>query len=174
MYGYKGRCSANVCPAGQDLSKVSEFFNSFIFKMLPHQYSVVGMSLYCFTLLNTIMVGSLIFKRLCNESGVHMRLNFVRQNLRYFVSFKGIPFTYTDIPSPCCQQQTEKVLPHDEMEECKVAFECTPPILESIFRNGGVRQWILLIVGGHALQSLFTWHTRGFTMSSSNVYLIKF
>jgi len=36
MHGYKGQCSANVCPAGQDLLKVGEFFKSFIFKMLPH------------------------------------------------------------------------------------------------------------------------------------------
>lgn len=28
VHGYKGSCSANVCPAGQDLLKVSEFFNS--------------------------------------------------------------------------------------------------------------------------------------------------
>lgn len=70
-----------------------------------------------------------------------LRVKFVSQNLRYFVSFKGIPFTYTDTPSPC-YQQTEKVLPHDEMEECKIAFECTPPVLESIFRNGGGGGWI--------------------------------
>lgn len=65
-----------------------------------------------------------------------LRVKFVSQNLRYFVSFKGIPFTYTDVPSPC-YQQTEKVLPHEEMEECEAAFECTPPVSESIFRNVG-------------------------------------
>lgn len=29
------------------------------------------------------------------------------------------------------------MLPHDEMEECQVAFECTPPVLELTFRNWG-------------------------------------
>uniref|UniRef100_A0A663LZZ2 RBR-type E3 ubiquitin transferase n=1 Tax=Athene cunicularia TaxID=194338 RepID=A0A663LZZ2_ATHCN len=92
-----------------------------------------------------------------------------RPHLRRLVrgSVCGIPFTYTDIPSPC-YQQTEKVLPHDEMEECKAAFECTPPVLESIFRNGGVD---LMNCGKTYIVEFVHLHTRGFTMSSSNIYL---
>lgn len=101
-----------------------------------------------------------------------LRVKFVSQNLRYFISFKGIPFTYTDVPSPC-YQQTEKVLPHEEMEECEAAFGCTPPVSESIFRKGGGIVE-LMNCGKTYIVEFVHLHTRGFTMSSSNVYLIKF
>lgn len=172
MHGYKGRRSANVCPAGQDLSKVGEFFNNFIFKMLPHQYSVVGMSLYCFTLLNTITVGSLIFKRLCDESGVHMRLNFIRQNLWYFVSFKGIPFTYTNIPSPC-SNRLKKCFSMTKWKNVKQHLNGLHPS-QNQYSEMGAGAVDLINCGETYIVEFVHQHTRGLTMSSSNVYLIKF
>lgn len=115
------------------------------------------------------MVGSLIPNDSARSLVSEQRGKFMSPNL---VSFEGVSFTSTDTLSPS-YQQTERVLPCDEMEECQVASECSPPVWESVLSDGegGVDS---LDCGKTDIVQLIHLHTRGLPMSSGDVYLIKF